>query len=76
MQVTVGPDYLIQEMRVTNTGDDDFTFTAALHTYYRVKNIDKVCVRGAGTGAACSIAACPKHLHLELRDHNVKCSHS
>ena len=40
-QVTVGPDYLIQEMRVTNTGNDDFTFTAALHTYYRVKNIDK-----------------------------------
>ena len=45
-QVTVGPDYLIQEMRVTNTGTEDFTFTAALHTYYRVKNIDKVCWRG------------------------------
>ena len=28
---------------MTNTGNDDFTFTAALHTYYRVKNIDKVC---------------------------------
>ena len=38
----MGPDYLIQEMRVTNTGTEDFTFTAALHTYYRVKNIDKV----------------------------------
>ena len=41
-QITVGADYVIQEMRVTNTGTDEFTFTAALHTYYRVKNIDKV----------------------------------
>jgi D-hexose-6-phosphate mutarotase len=41
VQVTVGPDYLIQEMRVTNTGSNDLTFTSALHTYFRVKNIDK-----------------------------------
>ena len=37
----MGPDYLIQEMRVTNTGDDDLSFTGALHTYFRVKNVDK-----------------------------------
>jgi len=71
-QVTVGPDYLIQEMRVTNTGDDDFTFTAALHTYYRVKNIDKVCSRSYTAGAAFSTVACLSNLRHEFHDHDVQ----
>jgi glucose-6-phosphate 1-epimerase len=33
-------------LRITNTGDDPFTFTSALHTYYRVGDVRQVTVQG------------------------------
>jgi glucose-6-phosphate 1-epimerase len=33
-------------LRITNTGDQAFTFTSALHTYYRVGDVRRVSVEG------------------------------
>lgn len=39
-------DLLRTEFRVLNTGDDAFTFTAALHTYFEVLKVGAAKVRG------------------------------
>lgn len=44
----VGGDTLLQELRVTNTGEEEMAFTCALHTYYRVDDIGAVAVEGLG----------------------------
>jgi glucose-6-phosphate 1-epimerase len=44
--VALGADRLRVALRVRNTGDAPFSFTAALHTYLRVGDIDRVGVEG------------------------------
>lgn len=42
-QVTVRDTELQQEVRVVNSGERDLSFTAALHSYFRVGDIMQVC---------------------------------
>ena len=42
-QVTVRDTELQQEVRVVNSGEQDLSFTAALHSYFRVGDIGQVC---------------------------------
>ncbi|KAI8611223.1 galactose mutarotase-like domain-containing protein, partial [Chytriomyces sp. MP71] len=44
--VTLSADSLKTRLTAENTGDDEFTFTSLLHTYFRVENIDHVRVKG------------------------------
>lgn len=44
-RITVGKQ-LRMELIVTNIGTDPFGFEEALHTYFRVSEVQKVCVRG------------------------------
>ena len=39
-------DYLLMKLTVDNTGDDDFSFTAALHTYFLVENWTEFSLEG------------------------------
>jgi D-hexose-6-phosphate mutarotase len=41
--VTVRDTELQQEVRVVNSGEQDLSFTAALHSYFRAGNIGQVC---------------------------------
>ena len=43
LQVTLEEDSLTETLTAENTGNAAFEFTAALHTYYSVSAIDKVC---------------------------------
>lgn len=49
LAVTIGGPQLRMVFAATNTGDQPFTFTAALHTYLRVDDIDQVVVDGLGS---------------------------
>ena len=42
-QVTVQDTELRQEVRVVNSGEQDLSFTAALHSYFCVGDIAQVC---------------------------------
>jgi glucose-6-phosphate 1-epimerase len=44
--LAVGGMQLSITLQVTNTGDETFSFTSALHTYFRVSSIDTVTVKG------------------------------
>ncbi|MGE0115141.1 MAG: D-hexose-6-phosphate mutarotase [Steroidobacteraceae bacterium] len=44
--VTLGRDTLVIKLSIHNTGQQMFTFTAALHTYLRVRNVDDVAIMG------------------------------
>ena len=46
LSVTIGGPRLSLDLRVTNTGEAAFTFTAALHTYLRVQDLPTACVEG------------------------------
>jgi glucose-6-phosphate 1-epimerase len=46
MRVSVGGLRLRLELTVANTGNESFSFTAALHTYLRVDDILTVCIEG------------------------------
>lgn len=46
VKVSLGDNTFTQELAVTNTGDSEMSFTAALHTYYKISSIDKVSVEG------------------------------
>ncbi|HML20544.1 MAG TPA: D-hexose-6-phosphate mutarotase [Aggregatilinea sp.] len=46
LTVTVGGPRLAVVLDVTNTGTEPFTFTTALHTYFRVSEIGNVSVEG------------------------------
>lgn len=46
IKVSLCEGALQQEMRVTNTGSDEMSFTGALHTYYAVDDISTVKVEG------------------------------
>lgn len=46
LAVTARGPALAIELAVTNTGADPFTFTAALHTYLRMNDVQAVSVRG------------------------------
>lgn len=46
MRITVGGPRLDLALSVTNTDTEPFTFTAALHTYFRVSEIGSVVVEG------------------------------
>lgn len=48
LTVSVGGARLLVELAVQNTGKEPFTFTAALHTYLRVKNITRTTVENLG----------------------------
>lgn len=48
LDVTVGGSQLALTLQVANTGSEPFTFTAALHTYFRVRDIARVMVEGLG----------------------------
>jgi glucose-6-phosphate 1-epimerase len=43
--VDVGEELRL-DLIAKNTGDEDFTFSAAFHSYYQVKNINDVVIRG------------------------------
>ncbi|HOT13707.1 MAG TPA: D-hexose-6-phosphate mutarotase [Bacteroidales bacterium] len=43
--ITVG-EQLKVELKVTNTGTEEFSYTDALHTYFHVSNIEDICVEG------------------------------
>jgi D-hexose-6-phosphate mutarotase len=43
MQVTVSQEGLKQTLELENVGSDELPFTIALHTYFKVSSIDKVC---------------------------------
>ena len=44
--LALGGDQLRLALRVQNTGDDPFAFTAALHTYLRVPDIERAALHG------------------------------
>jgi glucose-6-phosphate 1-epimerase len=44
--IELGSDSLTIVLEIQNTGNTEFSFTAALHTYLRVQNIDQVSVMG------------------------------
>jgi D-hexose-6-phosphate mutarotase len=44
--ISLHGEVLRTDMRVLNTGDSDFDFTAALHTYFEVAGIEKAKVTG------------------------------
>lgn len=46
VKVQLGDNSLQQELAVTNTGDKEMAFTAALHTYFAVSAIESVTVEG------------------------------
>ena len=46
VRVTVGGQRLEINLVITNTGRDSFTFTAALHTYFRVEDVATAAVEG------------------------------
>eukprot|EP00879_Flechtneria_rotunda_P008072 GHRR01008456.1.p1 GENE.GHRR01008456.1~~GHRR01008456.1.p1 ORF type:complete len:216 (+),score=86.37 GHRR01008456.1:152-799(+) len=46
VKVEVGYKSLTQELAVTNTGDREMAFTAALHTYYKISSTNQVIVEG------------------------------
>ena len=46
LQVTIDDKTLEVKLTATNTGDDIFTFTAALHTYIAVADIREAAIRG------------------------------
>lgn len=48
LQVTLGDNTLTQELEVTNVSKSDatFSFTAALHSYFRVGDISQTTVTG------------------------------
>lgn len=46
LAVTVGGPQLIVTLSVDNTDDRPFTFTAALHTYFAVRDVGEVAVEG------------------------------
>ena len=44
--VSLHGEALRTELRVTNTGDKPFDFTAALHSYFEVLDVEKAAVKG------------------------------
>ena len=44
--LALGGDQLRLSLRVQNTGDDPFSFTAALHTYLRVPDVEQAALHG------------------------------
>jgi len=44
--VTLHGELLRTDLRIINTGDKPFEFTAALHTYIEVLDINKATVKG------------------------------
>ncbi len=46
LQVTLGEDSIEIALSATNTGSSAFSFTAALHTYFRVNAIEDVTITG------------------------------
>jgi hypothetical protein len=80
--VALHGELLRTDMRVVNTGDKPFDFTAALHTYFEVAGVENARVRGlkglvsAGARAGprfCAFVHCaPQHIrraHFLLRTH-------
>jgi galactose mutarotase-like enzyme len=57
-QVTVRDTELRQEVRVINSGERDLSFTAALHSYFRVGDIAQVrpppCMPGSASWTVCA----------------------
>lgn len=47
LAVTVGAELLL-ELTCTNSGDEDFSYGSALHTYFRVADISRTTVAGLG----------------------------
>ncbi len=46
LTIALGTDTLAVTLAVTNTGADTFTFTAALHTYLAVRDVERITVDG------------------------------
>lgn len=46
MSVSIGGDRLDMELAVENTGDTAFSFTAALHTYLKVREVEALRIEG------------------------------
>lgn len=63
--ITLHNDLLRTDMRVVNTGDSDFDFTAALHTYFEVAGIEKAKVRGLKGLVRCRYALIDVHLLVD-----------
>ncbi|WP_374485801.1 D-hexose-6-phosphate mutarotase [Zoogloea sp.] len=46
MSLSIGGDRLDMELEVENTGDAPFSFTAALHTYLKVREVEALSIEG------------------------------
>lgn len=46
MSISIGGDRLDMELEVENTGDVPFSFTAALHTYLKVREVEALSIEG------------------------------
>ena len=46
ISISISGDRLDIELGVDNTGDTPFSFTAALHTYLKVREVEALCVEG------------------------------
>lgn len=46
MSVSIGAQRLDMELEITNTGTSPFSFTAALHTYLRVREVEALRIEG------------------------------
>jgi glucose-6-phosphate 1-epimerase len=46
MSISIGGGRLDMELEVTNTGDTPFSFTAALHTYLKVREVEALRIEG------------------------------
>jgi len=51
-RITLAADRLSTELTVTNTGDSNFDFQAALHSYWSVSSIDAVKIGGSFSGSS------------------------
>lgn len=51
-EVALKDDRLSTELAITNTGDQNFDFTTALHTYFSVSDVDKITIKSDGFDGA------------------------
>jgi len=49
--VSLAEDGLSTQLQVLNTGDSDFSFTGALHSYFDISSTKNLAIKGAFTGA-------------------------
>ena len=56
LRLVLMPAKLTMELRCTNTDPAPFTFTGALHTYFRVPDVRRIAIVGKGLEGSCFVA--------------------